>query len=133
MPDIIRDLSAATLRLDGMADEIEDYGAVMSHVHYGRGWPISDEETIANVLVSFRHAERAWGTVYLVFDGEDTGFGGEGCQMERMFDAPVEDDTHALLAWWESYGFASGEEAEPLRRKIAELAEIDYRHLLDPQ
>ena len=91
MPDIIRDLSATTLRLDGMADEIEEYGVVMSHVHYGRGWPVSDEETIANVLVSFRHAERAWGTVYLVFDGEDTGFGGEGCDMERIFDEPAVD------------------------------------------
>ena len=133
MPNIKLNLDQVVLHADGVADEIEDYGAVMSHVYYGRGFPVPDEETIANVVMSFRLAQRAWGTVYLVWDGEDTGFGGEDSELERIFDESIDDDTHALMAWWASYGFASGKEAEPLRRKIAELAEVDYQHLEECQ
>ena len=133
MPNIKLNLDQVVLHAEGVEDEMNDLGAVMSHVYYGRGFPVPDEETIANVVMSFRLAQRAWGTVYLVWDEEDTGFGGEDSELERIFDAPIEDDTHALLAWWVSYGFASGEEAEPLRRKIAELAQIDYRQLTECQ
>ena len=133
MPTININLDEVSLHAEGVQQEIEDLGAVMSHVHYGRGVPIPDEGIIANVVKTFRIAHREWGTVYLVWDEEDTGFGGEDSTLERIFDESIEDDTHALLAWWASYGFASGEEAEPLRRKIAELAEVDYRHLEECQ
>ena len=133
MPTININLDEVSLHAEGVQQEIEDLGAVMSHVHYGRGVPIPDEGIIANVVKTFRIAHREWGTVYLVWDEEDTGFGGEDSTLERIFGEPIEDDTHALLAWWASYGFASGEEAEPLRRKIAELAEVDYRHLEECQ
>ena len=133
MPNIKIDLNEVSLHADGVQQEIEDLGAVMSHVYYGRGFPVPDEGVIANVVKTFRIAQRAWGTVYLVWDEEDTGFGGEGSELERLEGMPIEDDTHALLAWWTYYGYASGEEAEPLRRKIAELAEVDYRILMDPQ
>jgi len=125
--------SATTLRIDTIAAEMGEYGVVMSHVHYGPGWPISTEETIANVVLSFRMARAAFGQVWLVFDGEDTGFGSESSEMERIFDEPIENDTHALLAWWESYGYGSGEEAEPLRRMIGELAQVEYRSLTEAQ
>ena len=133
MPNIKLNLDQVVLHAEGVEDEMNDLGAVMSHVYYGRGFAVPDEETIANVVMSFRLAQRAWGTVYLVWDEEDTGFGGEGSELERLEEMPIEDDTHALLAWWTYYGYASGEEAEPLRRKIAELAEVDYRILMDPQ
>ena len=133
MPTINIDISPSTLRPDGTEDEMNDYGAIMSHVYYGRGMPPTDDETIANIVQSFRLAQRAWGTVYLVWDEEDTGFGGEDSELERIFDESIDDDTHALMAWWASYGFASGKEAEPLRRKIAELAQVDYRHLEECQ
>ena len=133
MPNINNAMERCTLHPDAIADEIDEYGAVMSHVHYGRGGKPSDEEILANVVESFWLAKTAFGQVWLVWDEEDTGFGSESSDMERIFDAPINDDTHALVAWWESYGFASGEEFEPLRRKIAELAGIDYRILLDAQ
>jgi len=119
---------------DGVVEqEMNDLGAVMSHVYYGRGFPIPDEETIANVVMSFRLAQRAYGTVYLVWDEEDTGFGGEGSSLERIFDQPIEDDCHALLTWWEAYGFASGEDAAPFQRKVAALVGVDYRMLTPAQ
>jgi hypothetical protein len=133
MPTININLDEVSLHAEGVQQEIKDLGAVMSHVYYGRGFPVPDEGIIANVVKTFRIARREWGTVYLVWDEEDTGFGGEDSELERIFDAPIEDDTHALLAWYETYGFASGEEAEPLRRKIAELAEVDYRQLTECQ
>ena len=133
MPNIKIDLNEVSLHAEGVQQEIEDLGAVMSHVHYGRGVPIPDEGIIANIVATFRLAQREWGTVYLVWDEEDTGFGSEDSELERLFPESIEDDTHALLAWWKTYGFASGEEAEPLRRKIAELAQIDYRQLTECQ
>jgi hypothetical protein len=133
MPSIKIDMDPCTLHPDGIADEVDEYRVVMSHVHYGRGVPPSDDEIIANIVMSFRLARTGFGQVWLVWDEEDTGFGGEDSDMERIFDEPIEDDTHALLAWWTNYGFASGEDAEPLRRKIAELADVDYRHLEECQ
>ena len=133
MPNIKIDLDEVSLHADGVQQEIEDLGAVMSHVHYGRGVPIPDEGIIANVVKTFRIAQREWGTVYLVWDEEDTGFGGEDSELERIFDESIDDDTHALMVWWACYGYASGEDAEPLRRKIAELAQVDYRHLEECQ
>ena len=133
MPNVKLDLDEVSLHAEGIRQEMDDFKAIMSHVYYGRGFPIPDEGIIANVVMTFRLAKTAYDEVYLVWDEEDTGFGPADSELECIFDAPIEDDTHALLAWWETYGFASGEEAEPLRRKIAELAEVDYRHLLDPQ
>ncbi len=132
MADIIADLTATTIeqRLDAVREERE----VMSHVFYGRGWPRTVDETIANVVVSYREAEEAYGgKVWLVWDGEDTGFGAEDSELERLFDQPITGDTMALLAWWESYGYASGEEAEPLRKRVGELCKLDYRHLTECQ
>ena len=133
MPNVKIDLDEVSLHAEGIRQEMDALKAIMSHVYYGRGFPIPDEGIIANVVMTFRLAKTAYDEVYLVWDEEDTGFGPADSELERIFDAPIEDDTHALLAWWETYGFASGEEAAPLRRKIAELAEVDYRHLLDPQ
>ena len=133
MPNIKLNLDQVVLHPDAIADEVDEYGVVMSHVYYGRGFMPSDEEIIANIVQSFRLAKTAFEEVWLVWNEEDTGFGSETSEMERIFAEPIEDDTHALLAWWEVYGFASGEEFELLRRKIATLAEIDYRHMLDPQ
>ena len=112
--------------------EMQEVGAVMSHVYYGRGPKPADAETIANVLHSFHEARSAFGTVYLVWDEEDTGFGGADADLERISNS-IEDDVAALLVWWEAYGFAGGEEATWLQGLIASFCEVDPRTLTPAQ
>jgi len=127
------DLSSSSLDSETTSLEMEEVGAVMSHVYYGRGFKPSDVETIANVLRSFREARRAYGTVYLVWDEEDTGFGGADSDLERVLNQPIEDDAAALLTWWESYGFAGGEDAVSLQVNLAALCRVDPRMLTPAQ
>ena len=126
-------IPSSTLDLEESGLEMEAVGAVMSHVYYGRSAPPPDEEMLANVVRSFREARAAYGEVWLVWDMEDTGFGGADSELERAFEQPIEDDSSALLAWWETYGFASGEDAVSLQRKLAALCQIDYRMLTPAQ
>ena len=131
--DIDIDISPSTLDSAQSGLEMEEVGAIMSHVYYGRSAPPPDEELLANVVRSFREARAAYGEVWLVWDEEDTGFGGANSELERVFEQPIEDDSSALLTWWESYGFASGEDAVLLQQKLATLCQIDHRMLTPAQ
>jgi hypothetical protein len=128
-----------------------DYsGAVMCHVHYGRGFPPSPEEEIGNVITAFRFAAALTGAekIFLITDGEDVGFApsdstrtwgdDEGRLLSPdslLFDQSIENETHALLAYWENYGFAGGEQERTFRVRdmVAERVDIDPRHLMPPQ
>ena len=127
------DISSSTLFPAEMEAEIDSHGAVLTHTYCGRDGQAQWEETTANVVHAFAVAQRACGEVWLVTDGEDTGFAGADSEFERLISQPIEDERHALLAWWDSYGFASGPEAVPLQRRVAALAGVDYRMLTPAQ
>lgn len=126
-----------TLAIDEMSEEVNYYGAVWTHTHYGRGIRPSNAEMIANVQTAFNFAKTVGDKVYFIVD-EDAGFAVEEMftDLEDVlaFDQPVEDEKHALLVYWENYGFASDTPEDwALREEIAKIAGVDPRHLEEPQ
>lgn len=130
-----------------MQDDLDYHGAVMCHVWYGRGFPLTPEEEVSNVLEAFRFAKAYGGDVMFVTDGEDVGFAPvnapgdpEGRLLDRPedslgFDQPIENERMALLVYWENYGFAGGEDErnQTVLRLVSEFVGIDPRYLMEPQ
>ena len=135
---------ACTLSTDEMQEEMDYSGAVWTHTYYGRGFRPSNAEMIANIRAAFNFAKAFGGEIYFVVD-EDAGFAAkdapgdpEGRIMDHPvcigFDQPIEDERMAFLVYWENYGFASDlPEDYLLRDEIAEIVDIDPRHLTEPQ
>ncbi len=136
---------ASTLTTAEMRDDLNHYGAVMTHTYYGRGFRPSNAEIIGNVREAFTFAKSVDDEVYFVTDGEDVGFAPKSAQADPeadllsdpdslMFDKSIDNATHALLVYWEYYGFASdGAEDWRLREEIAKIAGVDPRHMQEPQ
>jgi hypothetical protein len=129
-----------------MQDDLDYNGAVMCHVYYGRGFRLTNEEMLANILGAFNFAKAYGGDIMFVTDGEDVGFAPvnapgdpEGRLLDRPedslgFDQPIENERMALLVYWENYGFASDDPEDwKFRDIVAEFVGIDPRHLQEPQ
>jgi len=139
---------ATTITKADIDSDLDNCGAVMTHTYYGRGFRPSNDELMANVIRAWQAARIISAKVIFVTDGEDVGFAPvkddmvsavdsehtlleDGFIMETM---PVDNARHALLLWWELYGFASdAPEDWDLRRQIADWCDIDEKHLAEPQ
>jgi hypothetical protein len=128
-----------------MRGDLDHYGAVMTHTYYGRGIRPSNEEILDNVKAAFAFAKSVSDEVYFITDGEDVGFAPKADHIKveadllsdpdaLMFDKSIVNENHALLVYWEYYGFASDTPDDwRLREEIANVAGIDPRHLQQPQ
>lgn len=132
-------------------EDLEYSGAVMCHVYYGRSAAPSADNEVGNVLTAYRFACALAGAekIFFVTDGEDVGFapvdsarkwGEDEGRLEvpnalMGSDQPIENESMALLVYWEGYGFAGGEEDRTFRVRdiIAEFNQMDARHLTEPQ
>ena len=102
----------------------DEDGMYWTHTHAGPGYVQPVKEVIANVVVAYRMAERAYGTVVMYGD-EDVAFGPAGVDRDAsvgpwaMDDETVNGDREALVMWWNLYGYDSGN--DELRDAIADL------------
>ena len=102
----------------------DEDGMYWTHTHTGPGYVQPVKEAIANVVVAYRMAERAYGTVVMYGD-EDVAFGPAGVDRDAsvgpwaMDEETVNGDRDALVMWWNLYGYDSGH--EELREAIADL------------
>ena len=130
--------SDTTLTIDEMSEEVNCYGVVWTHTHYGRGFRPSNAEMIANIQTAFNFAKAISDEIYFVVD-EDAGFAIKGmCDSfdwdNYAFDQTIISEHMALMVYWENYGFASDTPEDwVLRSEIAKIVGIDERHLQEPQ
>lgn len=136
---------ATTLTKDEIAADLANCGAVMTHTHFGRGFRPSNQEQMDNVIRAWQAAREISERVIFVTDGEDVGFAPEKEAVQAEFylldddDSimevmPVDNVRHALLLWWELFGFGSDQPEDwEMRRMIADYCDIDERHLAEPQ
>lgn len=129
--------SDTTLAIDEMSEEVNYYGVVWTHTHYGRGFRPSNAEMIANIQTAFSFAKVISDEIYFVVD-EDAGFAikekSDSLDDILAFDQTIISEHMALMVYWENYGFASDTPEDwALRSEIAKIVGIDERHLQEPQ
>jgi len=132
--------------VDGMQEEADHDGIIRTHTYYGRGWPPSAAEMIANVVVAFRFAlGLSNGRPIIMIGDEDVGFAVTGLFNKprpgdedgmntpegrikyvadcRMGQVATESD--ALVLWFNDYAYDSDSEDVPgLMVAVAEAANV---------